>query len=227
MSTKRRALRSEYFTNGATDWTELQLDTSRAATRTSAPATREEIASFRAALRGTTPQARLDRLEKQIAEMMADKNEAIRKYARAARAELQDLRAASAEPTAVFRQRLRDLETGCRTTPGAINDRAYREKQRAKARKPRLPIKGGAVEGDTSVSVIIRTELAAKQDSLGEYMPAKDLWPRLYSRLDGLGQRPKMIDGDEGERIEYGDGDRQITFASFKVMLSKARSKLT
>ena len=98
------------------------------------------------------------------------------------------------------------------------------QQSREKVEKDEVEI----IHGRGNVSDIIN-RLALMIDQLGEYLsPKNELWPKLWGNLDELGLRPNEVYDNSGNplRIDYRDGDGrsgQITFASFKVMVSTAR----
>lgn len=97
--------------------------------------------------------------------------------------------------------------------------RRDREKRRAAA----------GIDQRGTVAKLIQA-LAPLRDEMGDYLPPRDLWPLLYSEMDRRQLRPNEITdaADNPLRIDYQRGDRpdQITFASFKVMVSEAHKKV-
>lgn len=98
------------------------------------------------------------------------------------------------------------------------------QQSREKAEKDEVEV----IHGRGNVSSIIK-ELARMKDQIDGYLSPKDeLWPMLYGKLDELRLNPKDVYDDTGNplRIDYRDGNGktgQITFASFKSMVSTAR----
>lgn len=95
-----------------------------------------------------------------------------------------------------------------------------RGKQQAREKKKRTRDRG-------AVSRIIK-ELANLRDGWGDYRSNRELWPELFSYLDCEGTNPQEINATSGKplKITYtatsGKND-EITYASFKAMVSTAR----
>lgn len=70
--------------------------------------------------------------------------------------------------------------------------------------------------------------LADQTDSLGDYIPARDLWPEFYSMLDEDERDPREVNGHDLENacIEYLDDDgsrKQIKYTSFRDKIKRKR----
>jgi phage pi2 protein 07 len=100
--------------------------------------------------------------------------------------------------------------------PPAEAHQRYRNEQSRKAQLPRGRINTDGEQ--TSISDIIK-EIAWDEDSMGDYFPARELWPQLFAKLDALGLDPKETD----DAYHFTGG--QIKLASFTVMLSRTRAQ--
>jgi hypothetical protein len=74
--------------------------------------------------------------------------------------------------------------------------------------------------GDRAVVDTIIQKLAEQRDTLGEFTPAKELWPEFFSALDGEGLVPQ----ENGLRIVWADNAKGITLATFTSRISRIRN---
>jgi hypothetical protein len=100
------------------------------------------------------------------------------------------------------------------------------EANRANAQKVRCTVK---VCGDSLSLTEIIKYADRERDSMGGFLPAGELWPKLFSALDSRDLEPEVVGRGYRARLTYiknDSGDRgQITWKSFQTILGQTRKK--
>lgn len=104
----------------------------------------------------------------------------------------------------------------CVTRNMLTMNETYIDQQKKKAQK-------GAQSRWISTSNIKSTiqKLAVRRDALGEYAPAKELWPEFFAELD----QDQLEPVEEGNRITWRGNPSGITLKTFTNKISAIRSK--
>jgi hypothetical protein len=120
--------------------------------------------------------------------------------------------------------RIREIKLWDKAGPLIEKGKDYGRVQSDRAKKKRVVL--NEETGETLGDLIAR--LALRTDELGDDLPAQELWGEFYSALDAMQLDPDEAGPEEDRYIEYDFGaERRIMkFSSFKVSLSKERTKL-
>jgi hypothetical protein len=237
---KYRAYKPNYETDGVTTWVAHHFDST-------VEMTPDDIAMMKSTLMDSAPDARVTAMQENldslqnptsIIKLNADEIRSIHdelssdgKNSPINREDLAALHRADElwDHIVILRDVMPKAITGDAVIAGSKKGGIMRGKQQSREKAEKDEVEN--IHGRGKVSDIIN-KLALMTDELGDYLsPRDELWTNLLGDLDGLGLSPieRFDDQRRPLRIDYRDGDGktgEITFASFKSMVSTARGKV-